>query len=59
MGTAGPMNHQNDLGCIVVNIGHYFTDYRADDPLLELGIRARRKPDPLKIGPQGCQIFHR
>ncbi|PRY82658.1 hypothetical protein CLV74_1417 [Donghicola tyrosinivorans] len=38
MGTAGPMNQQNDLGGIVIKICHHFLDHRANDTLFKLGI---------------------
>jgi hypothetical protein len=38
MGAARPVNHKDDLGGRVVDIGHDLVDQRANDALFEAGV---------------------
>ena len=49
MGAANPMDHENDLGSFIIDIGDHLLDHGAHDALLEPGIRRRRRPDNLKV----------
>ena len=42
MVAAYPVNGQHDLGRGIIEVGHCFVDDRANNPLLEPGIRRRR-----------------
>ena len=47
---ANPMDEQNDLGCIGVDIGNHLVDHGADDALLQPCIGRGGGPNALEIG---------
>src|SRR5262245_421338 len=48
--TANPMDEQNDLGCIGVDIGNHLMDHGADDALLQPCIGRGGGPNALEVG---------
>lgn len=55
VGSADPVERQNDLGREIVEIGQGLVDQRAHDPLLEPGIGGGRRPHGLEIVGEGRQ----
>src|SRR5690349_8023354 len=49
MNTADPMNDQNDLGCLRIDISDYLMDDGANDTLLQPRIGQGISPDSLEI----------
>ena len=47
---ANPMDEQNDLGCIGIDIGNHLMDHGADDALLQPCIGRGVGPNALEIG---------
>src|SRR5690349_5414816 len=47
---ANPMDEQNDLGCIGIDIGNHVMDHGADDALLQPCIGRGGGPNALEIG---------
>ncbi len=47
---ANPMDEQNDLGCIGVDVGNHLMDHGADDALLQPCIGRGGGPNALEIG---------
>src|SRR5262245_53327747 len=47
---ANPMDEQNDLGCIDIDIGNHLMDHGADDALLQPRIGRGGGPNALEIG---------
>ena len=55
MHAADPVDNENDLRGLRVDIGHNLLDQGAHDALLQPGIRLWRRPDGLQIGRERCQ----
>ena len=47
---ANPMDEQNDLGCIAIDIGNHLMDHGADDALLQPCIGRGDGPNAPEIG---------
>lgn len=53
---AGPVNRQDDLGRILVDIRDCLLDDGSHDTLLEAGVRRGRSPDRLQIGGERGEV---